>query len=803
MKTHAEIVIIGGGVIGCSIAYHLTRMGKCDVLLLEQFQLTHGATWHAAGVVGQLRPSRNVTRMLQRSVALYDRLEADTGQAIDWKKVGSLRIASSKERMREFLRSATTARSFGMEMDILTPQEAQDMFPIMTLDGVEGATFIASDGYVDPASLCQAFAAGARKRGAVIRENCRVTGFTRVGNRVTEVQTDAGTITADIVVNATGMWGHELGGLMGARVPALAVEHQYLITDPIPDLPKGMPTVRDPDLLLYWKPEVRGIVVGGYEDNTLAFGRNGIPRDWNMKLLNDNYDRFEPLAVNAARRTPIVSEVGVRQMINGAIPISADGEFVMGRLNTPENVFVACGFVYGIAASGGAGEVMAEWIIDGKPSMDLWPLDVRRFQQHHNTRYFMYDRAVDIYAHHYKMKWPVAEHGSVRNIRQSPLYERLKARGAVFGSKAGWERANWFAPKGVEPVDAPSFGWPNWHEHVANEHRAVRERVALIDQSSFAKTEILGPGALAALQRLAVANLDRPEGAVIYTQLCNEAGGIEADLTFCRLGKDRFYAVTGTAYGEHDFGWIKRHLPGDGSVQTVDVTSAYGVLNLCGPHARDVLAKVAEEPVDTAALPFARSAWLTIGAARVLAMRVSFTGELGYELHIPTEFMRHVHEVLEEAGAGFGLANVGYRAINTLRMEKGNLLWASDLTPDYSPYHAGLGRLVSQKKGDFIGRAALARIAEEGPSHRLCTFFLSKPVPVYGGEAMLHGGRVLGVTSSGDFGHTVGAPIVLGYVAAADAGHTEGYQVEVYGERIDATRVDGPLYDPDNSRMRA
>ena len=355
MRDAAEIVIVGGGVIGCSIAYHLARIGKKDVLLLEQFQLTHGATWHAAGVVGQLRPSRNVTRMLQKSIALYDVLEEDTGQAIDWKKVGSLRIASSKDRMKEFRRAATTAKSFGLDMQILTPQETQDLFPIMTLDSVEGAAFIDSDGYIDPASLCQAFAAGARQRGVEIVQNCRVDGFKSNGRRVTEIATSQGDVKAEIVVNATGMWGHELGGLMGTRAPAFAVEHQYLITDPIPELPVGMPTVRDPDLLLYWKPEVRGIVVGGYENNTPAFGRDGIPEGWDQQLLPDNYERFEPLAQNAARRTPIVGEVGVRQMINGAIPMSADGDFVMGKVSEYDNVFVSCGFIYGIAAAGGAG----------------------------------------------------------------------------------------------------------------------------------------------------------------------------------------------------------------------------------------------------------------------------------------------------------------------------------------------------------------------------------------------------------------------------------------------------------------
>lgn len=802
MQNSAEIVIIGGGIIGCSIAYHLSKMGKTDILLLEQFQLTNGATWHAAGVVGQLRPSQNVTRMLQRSIELYDTLEQDTGQAIDWKKVGSLRIASSKDRMKEIRRAATTAKSFGLDMDLLTPKEAQELFPIMTLDDVEGAAFIDSDGYIDPASLCQALAAGARQRGVKIVQNCEVTNFKIENNRVVEVETSQGNVRTETVVNATGMWGNELGKMMGCRVPAFAVEHQYLITDPIPDLPKNMPTVRDPDLLLYWKPEVRGIVVGGYEANTLAFARDGIPRGWDQRLLQENYDRFEPLALNAAKRTPIVNEVGVRQMINGAIPISADGDFVMGKSPELDNVFVSNGFIYGIAAAGGAGAVMAEWILEGRPTKDLWPLDVRRFHFHHNTKFFMYDRALEVYSKHYKMKWPMEEQESVRNIRCSPLYSILKEKGAVFGSKAGWERANWFAPEGVEAVDKPSFEWPNWFEHVGNEHQAIRERVAIIDQSSFAKMEVFGPGALDALQYLATANVDRPVGSVIYTQLCNETGGIEADLTICRMEQDRFYIVTGTAYGDHDFNWIKKHLPTDGSVYTMDVTSSYAVLNLCGPRSRDVLESVVEESVSNDALKFSKLKQVTLGAAPVTAMRVSFTGELGFELHIPTEYATHVYQLLWEAGQEYGIANAGYRALNTLRMEKGFLLWAGDISPDYTPHHAGLGRLISKKKDDFLGKPVLDKIAQKGPDQVLCTFTLNQKVPVYGGEAILRNGKVLGVTTSGDFGHTIGKPIVCGYVPADEAGHRD-YEIEVYGESIGAERAKEMLYDPTCERMRS
>jgi len=652
----AQVVIVGGGVIGCSIAYHLAKAGTTDIVVLEQFQLTHGATWHAAGVVGQLRNSQNVTRMLRRSVALYDTLEAETGQAIDWKKVGSLRIASSKDRMKEFRRSATTARSFGMEMELLTPKEAQDLFPIMTLDGVEGATYIASDGYVDPASLCQALAAGARKRGVRFVQGCEVTGFSIENRRVTAVETSLGTIRAETVVNAAGMWGHELGKMMGTRVPAFAVEHQYLITDPIPDLPKGMPTVRDPDLLLYWKPETRGIVVGGYEPDTPAFARQGIPRGWDQQLLQENYDRFEQLAANAAVRTPIVSTVGVRKMINGAIPISADGDFVMGKVAELDNVFVSCGFVYGIAAAGGAGAVMAEWILEGRPVHDLWPLDVRRFNFHHNTRYFMYDRAVEIYAKHYAMKWPVEENTSVRRIRTSPLYPLLKERApcsarARAGSgptgsrrKAGARRQAFF--------------------RLAELVRACRRRarqgargVAMIDTVVLRQDEVMGPARwpLSSASRWPMSTAPWQRHLHPDVQRARRHRG---DLTLVPAGRGAFHVVTGTAFGEHDFAWIRRHLPQDGSVHTVDVTSGYAVINLCGPKSRQVLAGAAEEDVGGSVFRHAQMKALTIGAAPVRAMRVSFTGELGYELHIPTEYAAHVYGVLRAAGEPFGIADM-------------------------------------------------------------------------------------------------------------------------------------------------
>jgi sarcosine dehydrogenase len=806
---HAEIVIVGGGIIGCSIAYHLASMGKTDVLLLEKSGLTHGATWHAAGLVGQLRGSRNLTRMLQRSVALYDRLEAETGQATDWKKVGSLRLASSAERVHELRRAHTMAKSFGLEMHLISAREAQALCPILAIEDVVAAAYIPSDGYADPASLTQALAKGARMKGVRIRQGAKVTGFEIEDRRVTKVLTEGGAVACDLLVNAAGMWARELGLQMGVRVPAVAVEHQYLVTDPIPDLPRTMPTFRDPDLRIYYKPEVRGIVVGGWEEGTPPFGESGIPEDFGQQLLPGNFERFECLARAAFKRTPVLEKVGVRELVNGPIPHSADGEYVMGKAPELDNVFVCAGFTYGIAGGGGAGSIMAEWIVEGRPSLDVWPLDIRRFGYHHATKAFLYPRSIELYGKYYGMGYPKQEHHAARGIRRSPLYDILKAKRAVYGSRGGWERPNWFAPEGVAAEDRPSFRRPNWFKTVGEEHRTVRERVALIDQTSFSKAEILGPGALAALQRLCAADMDKPLGSVIYTQMLNERGGIEADLTFVRLEENRFYLVTGSAFATHDFHWIRSHLPHDGSVHLVDMTSARATINLCGPMARKVLEKVAEADVSNAAFPFATAREIAIGAAPVLAARIGYVGELGWELHVPSEYAQHLYETLWAAGEAFGIKDVGYRAIDCLRMEKGYLYWSSDITPDYNPLEAGLGARVALKKPGFIGREALLAARSEGIKRRLCCFTIEAPpeldLMVVGGECVLKEGRPAAVATSANFGHTVGKSILYAYLVDEDiaAADTDGiYEIEAYGERYPARRHEGALYDPKAERLK-
>ena len=813
LPQQARIVIIGGGIIGCSIAYWLTKMGETDVVLLEQHQLTDGATWHAAGLVGQLRSSRNTTRMLEQSVEMYRGLEAETGQAVDWHETGSLRLACTPERVMELRRLATMAKSFGLPMEIVSPRRAQELFPLMATTDVLAAAFLPTDGYIDPASVTQAIARGARMRGATIVEHTAVTSITVDGRRCTTIHTSDGrTIECEMVVNAAGMWGMEIGRLVGARVPAVAVEHQYMLSGPIegytPVELGRLPTMRDPDHLVYYKPDGPGLLVGGYEPDTAAFGLDdgGIPAPFQRKLFEPNYERFAQLAELAAKRTPVIEHAGIRSLINGPIPYSADADFVMGRAPELDNFYVATGFLYGIAAGGGAGRMMAEWMLEGRPSLDLWPLDVRRFSFHHTTRHYLGPRMVELYGHHYQLSAPGSEKLTSRGIRRSALHDTLRSRRAVFGSRGGWERPNWFAPPGVEPVDLPSFGRPNWFDHVGDAHRAVRTGVGLIDQSSFAKFEISGPGALQAVQWLSVADMDRRVGTVTYTQLCNERGGIECDLTMIRTAPDAWYVVTGAAFGAHDMGWIRSATPalrdGDASVILRDLTSARAVINLCGPLSRAVLQAVCDDDVSNERFRYAQARELTIGSAPVLAIRIGYVGELGWELHVPTEYAAHVYEVLREAGELHGIVDVGYRSIDTMRMEKGYVYWSTDITPDTTPWEAGLGWRVNLDKGDFCGRAALVAQQADGVPRRLCIFTLDEMAYPVSGEAIIIDGEVAGFTTSANFGHTVGAPIAYGYLPAALADRTH-VVIEVYGEAVPARRHDRALYDPDNTRLKS
>jgi sarcosine dehydrogenase len=774
------------------------------VLLVEKAHLTHGSTWHAAGLVGQLRSKRNLTRLMQNSVALYRTLEHDTGQAIDWHEVGSVRLASSAERWSEMKRAATTARSFGFDMALISAREAQDRFPYITLDGVAGAAWVPSDGYVDPSSLTQALAKGARAGGVRIAQDTLVTGFEYDpgGRRVTRVLTNKTSIDCETVVIAAGIWSREVGRLMGVRIPAAALEHQYVVTEPMKSRDAKLPTLRDPDHNFYLKPEVGGFAVGGWEMGTPAFHANGVPFAFGQELLPPNMERFEEIALATAQRIPAFGELGFKQLINGPIPVSPDGEPIMGQAIERDNVFVACGFTSGIAAAGGAGRAMTEWIMQGYPEMDLWPFDLRRFGDFHAGGRALHERAVHAYGSYYHLHYPGEELTVARDARRSPLWQRLKEAGAVYGSKFGWERPNWFAPPGVKGIEEPSFeGKPNWFEHVAAEHRAVRERVALFDFSSFSKFEVTGSGAFDALQRIVANDLDRADGAVVYTQLCNERGGIEADLTVVRLAADRFYVVTGSGFGVRDSHWLGSHLPAHG-VNFSEVTSSRAVINVQGPRSRELLARVCDDELSNGAFPYLSARTIRVGYAPVLALRVTYAGELGWELHVPSEYALHLYETLWRAGEDLGVANAGYRAVDSLRLEKGYRYWSSELSPDTNPYETGLGFAVALEKGDFVGRSALQRVNSEGVKRRLACFLMDGFVPLHGNEGILHDGRVIDTVTSGGFGHTVGKSIAYGFLPAALARETR-FEIESFGMRHPALRSERAPYDPERRRILA
>ena len=783
----ANILVIGGGILGTSIAYHLAQQGARDVLLLEKAQLTHGSTWHAAGMVGQLRSSKNISSMLKRSVEIYQGLEAETGLASGWRRTGSLRLASNAERMRELRRSKTMADAFGLEAEILTPTEARELFPILNMDGLEGALHVVNDGVADPTSLTHSFAAGARKHGVEIEQGIRVTGFERAGDRIIAVLTDRGKITCQKVVNAGGVWARDIGKLMGVSLPCCGLEHQYMVTEHLPEINASMPSVRDPDLSIYYKPESNGLVVGAWEQNTGVFDRSGVPAAFGQELLPPALERLETYLQSAMYRTPVLQRLGLRDHVNGPIPFSADGDFVMGPIPNLANAYIAAGCVVGIAAGGGIGEVMAEWILNARPRFDLWPLDVRRFGPHNATDDFLYPRAVEVYANHYLLQPPGYEAESARNLRQSPLYNRLKDLGAIYGSKFGWERANlfWNGADTAE-VQRPSYFRPSWFDQVGQEHRAIREGVALLDLTSFAKYEITGPDALAVLQHLSVRDLDVGVGRAVYTQLCNAKGGIEADVTIARLAHDEFYYVTGTGSGVRDIDFIRRNAPEGADFRIADVTSAIAVILLTGPKSPQVLKDVLNSSAVEEISEFGTISDITLGTATVKAMRVNFTGEMGWELHIPSERAVHVFDLLMMAGERHGLRNCGYRALDSLRIEKGFRYWGSDITSDYTPYEAGLGFCVNLDKGPFLARKALTDSKAAGTTRRLQTFTIAEYVQLVGGETVYCNGKLVATTTSGAYSYSTGRSVCLAYLPI-EITERDVLEIEAYGERYPAT----------------
>jgi sarcosine dehydrogenase len=790
MFEDTRVVIIGGGVIGCSIAYHLTKMGWSDVVLIEKGQLAGGTTWHAAGLVGQARSSYSATRMLEMSVELYQQLEEEPGESIGWKQTGSMRVASSKDRMQEIHAATTLGRSYGLDMQLLSPREACDLFPLMDPDGVVGANYLPTDGYVDPTMLTNALAKGARNLGARIHRRTCVMDMIVKNGVVTEVVTDKGNVKAEIVVNAAGIWAREIGKMVGVNVPVMAMKHQFLVTEDIPDMPQNLPTMRDPDHLFYCRAEINGLLLGGFERSPSRWSVGNIPPEFGQELFGPDYVQFEPISRLAMKRLPVLGKAGVKQLVHGPIPVTPDGNYLMGQPPGLKNFYVATGFIYGVGAGGGAGKVIADCLVNGDAGLDMWAEDMRRHGGFQASDRFVGDRSCEYFGNHYKLHRPGDQFESARGVRRSPLYQMLKDAGAVYGEKFGWERPNWFAPTGVEPKDIPQFGKPNWFEHVGAEHRAVRERVALIDQASFGKLEVRGSKAFEFLQWLAANKIEGSIGTVTYTALCNERGGIECEVCIVPLGEQRFYLITGSSAVVHHLDWIERHLPADGSVIAYDVTSSKTVINVCGPKSRQVLQKVSEDDFSKEVFGNGCCRQIHIGYAPVLALRMSYVGGLAFELHIPTEYAAYVYELLWEAGQPLAVANVGYRAIDSLRLEKSRRYWSSDVSSRTTPYEAGLGNFVALEKGDFLGREALAKARAKAPTKLLSCFLLEGPIELQGGETILHNGVALGRVTSGGYGYTVGKTIAYGYLPVEHIDKSE-YEIEVYAERIPAKLHDG------------
>jgi glycine cleavage system aminomethyltransferase T/glycine/D-amino acid oxidase-like deaminating enzyme len=793
LPTQARIVIVGGGIAGCSTAYHLALAGERDVLLLEQGQLTCGTTWHAAGLVGQMRPNRNMTRMSKYGIGLYSTLEAETGLATGWKACGSVNVARTPERWQVLKKQAALARSFGVEVQLITPREAGDLVPVMRTDDLQGAIWIPGDGKANPADLCMSLAKGARNRGVRMVEHVEVTGVNTEHGRVTGVRTAQGDVSCEILINCAGQWARQFGALAGVNVPLYPAEHFYIVTDKIEGVHPMLPVMRDPDGFIYYKEEVGGLLMGGFEPVAKPWRMEPIPSTFQFQLLDEDWDQFEPLMKNAIHRTPCLETAPVKMLLNGPESFTPDGNFILGEAPELRNYFVCAGFnSAGIANSGGAGQLMADWVLAGVAPSDLWDVDIRRFAPFTANRRALASRTGETLGLHYAMRWPRQELQTGRPLRTSPLYDTLAAKGAEFGSKNGWERVNYFKPAGTaRPADG--LGKPGWLPWVMAEMRATRETVALYDQSSFGKLLLQGRGALAVLQRLCANEMDVPVGRMVYTAMLNARGGFESDLTVMRLAADQFLMVTGSAQPVRDADWIRRHIGTEEFAVLTDVSPMWSVLSVMGPRSRELLARVS--PDDVGAIQFSHTAEVDLGHARVRAARMSYVGGPGYELYVPVEMARHVYGELQDAGRDLALRDAGYYALDALRIEAGRRAWGAELGPDETPCDAGLLVGVKlDKPAPFIGRDALLRAQGQPLKKKLLTFVFDDPaVYAWGGEALVIDGQTVGELGSVGWSLKAGACVGLGYVrgAAAQVVHQgTPVQVDLWGEPVAARAFD-------------
>jgi glycine cleavage system aminomethyltransferase T/glycine/D-amino acid oxidase-like deaminating enzyme len=811
LPDRARVVIIGGGIVGLSLAYHLTKLGQRDVLLLERAELTSGTTWHAAGLVGQMRSSRAVTELCRYSAELYASLEAETGRPTGWRRNGTVAVARTEARFLQFRRAVSVAKGFGVEAHLVDGREAARLWPLMRADDLEGAVYIPGDGRVRPAEVALALAEGARRGGARILEEVGATGFRSRRDAVTAVSTPRGDIGCEVAVNCGGMWARGIGLLCGVDVPLHAAEHMYMVAGPVEGAYPDLPTLRDYDGHIYAREEAGGLVVGGFEPRARPWGMAGIPEDFAFRLLHEDWAQFATLMESGLFRIPALAAARERRLVVGPESFTPDGNFIMGRPAGWRNLYVAAGFnSMGIAAAGGAGRALAAWIVEGAPPVDLSEVDPRRFGPFHNTPAFLRDRTVEAVGLHYALRWPYSEAATGRGLRRSALHDRLAGRGASFGEAMGWERPQWFAPHRVEPREVPSFGRQHWWPYAAGEHRAAREAIAVFDQSSLSKFLVEGPDAEGALGRLCANDVAVPAGRLVRTAILNDRGGIETDLILARLADERYLLVSGAAQQVRDLDLLRRGLPEGGRVAVTDLTSARAVLGVMGPRARDLLARLTRADLSAAAFPHGAVREIDLDHAPVWALRVSPAGELGFELHVPVEAAAGLYDAIMAAGADLGVRDAGYRAMDSLRLEKGYPAWGRDLGPGDTPLEAGLeGAVAFDKPGAFVGREALVGRRAAPPTRRLALFTLAEPeVLLLKDEPIYRDRRPVGWTTSGALGHTISRPVALGYVRSPggvdEAFLRSGrYEIEVAGDRLAAELHLRPPYDPTGERARA
>ncbi|TGQ39809.1 FAD-dependent oxidoreductase [Mesorhizobium sp. M00.F.Ca.ET.216.01.1.1] len=810
IPTKARAVIIGGGVSGCSVAYHLAKLGWTDIVLLERKQLTSGTTWHAAGLIGQLRGSQNMTRLAKYSADLYVKLEAETGVGTGMRQVGSITVALTEERKHEIYRQASLARAFDVDVREISPWEVKEMYPHLNVSDVVGAVHLPLDGQCDPANIAMALAKGARQRGATIIENVKVTKVHTKNGRVTGVswvQGEAqGTIDTEIVVNCAGMWARELGAQNGVTIPLHACEHFYLVTEPIPGLTR-LPVLRVPDECAYYKEDAGKMMLGAFEPVAKPWGMNGIREDFCFDQLPEDMDHFEPILEMGVNRMPMLATAGIHTFFNGPESFTPDDRYYLGEAPELSGYWIATGYnSIGIVSSGGAGMALAQWINDGEAPFDLWEVDIRRAQPFQKNRRYLKERVSETLGLLYADHFPYRQMATSRNVRRSPLHEHLKARGAVFGEVAGWERANWFARDGQEREYRYSWKRQNWFDNQREEHLAVRNGVGLFDMTSFGKIRVEGRDACAFLQRLCANDMDVAPGKIVYTQMLNARGGIESDLTVSRLSETAFFLVVPGATLQRDLAWLRKHLA-DEFVVITDVTAAEAVLCLMGPDARTLIQKVSPNDFSNEANPFGTFQEIEIGMGLARAHRVTYVGELGWELYVSTDQAAHIFEVIDEAGTETGLKLCGLHTLDSCRIEKAFRHFGHDITDEDNVLEAGLGFAVKTAKGSFVGRDAVLRKKETGLDRRLVQFRLKDPQPLlFHNEAILRDGKIVGPITSGNYGHHLGGAIGLGYVPCKGESEADvlssSYEIEIAGERFAAEASLKPMYDPKSERVR-